>query len=128
MADLNSITITGRLTKDAEIVTLASGKSVMNLSVACNIGFGQYAQTIFYKVQQWLNNADNKLKPYLLKGALIGCTGEHNINTYTTQAGETRAENVIKTFGIQILKFVDKQETGESVTEAVSTEPDIPSF
>lgn len=36
MADLNSVTISGNLTKDPELRHLPSGSSVVNLRVACN--------------------------------------------------------------------------------------------
>ena len=122
MADLNSCTLTGRLTRDAELVTLPEGKQILKCSIAVNTGYGQYAKTLFVKVQQFLNAGSNcSIKAYLLKGALIGCTGEISLNSWTAQTGELKSELVLTTFGIQILKFVDKDTSvsGASTTEAV---------
>lgn len=124
MADLNSITITGRLTKDAELVTLASGKTILKCSVACNTGFGQYATTTYFKVNQWLNDSDCKIKQYLVKGVTIGCTGEFSVNQWTAQSGDQMYEPTIKTFGIQILKFAENTTPPNSSNSNVESPTD----
>lgn len=117
MADLNSCTLTGRLTRDAELVTLPEGKQILKCSIAVNTGYGQYAKTTYVKVQQWLNAGSTcGIKQYLVKGALIGCSGEISLSSWTTQAGETRSELVLTTFGIQILKFMTEDTSAPAAT------------
>lgn len=89
MADISSWTATGRLTKDAEFRTLASGKGLLTADVAVNTGFGDYKKTTFVKVNQW-GDRGQSLLPYLKKGTLIAFTGTPTLNEWTTQTGETR--------------------------------------
>lgn len=75
MADLNSCSFTGRLTRDAETQTVGSkGTSITKFSIANNTGFGQYARTQFFNCQMW-GKAGEALKQYLTKGKQVAVTG-----------------------------------------------------
>ena len=103
MSDINSFTITGRLTKDAEFKTLASGKSLLVANVAVNTGYGDFKKTLFVKVQLW-GERGKHIAEYLTKGALIGCTGEETLNTWTSkQNGNQYTDLQIDTNDIRIL-------------------------
>lgn len=102
MADINSWTITGRLTKDAEYRVLASGKALLTCSVAVNTGWGEYKKTAFVKVSQW-GERGAKICQYLTKGKLIGATGQLSLNTWQGKDGQERSELALDTQGIQLL-------------------------
>ena len=103
MSDINSFTITGRLTKDAEFKTLASGKSLLVANVAVNTGYGDFKKTLFVKVQLW-GERGKRIAEYLTKGTLIGCTGEETLNTWTSkQNGNQYTDLQIDTNDIRIL-------------------------
>ena len=75
MADLNSCSFTGRLTKDAEVVTVgAKGTQITKFSMANNTGFGTYARTNFFNVQIW-GKAGVAVSQYLTKGKQVAVTG-----------------------------------------------------
>lgn len=85
MADLSSLTITGRLTKDATVKDLPSGKSMLQIDIAVNVGFGKYANVYFVKIQKW-SNFENVAK-YLTKGTRIACTGTMKVSEWDSREG-----------------------------------------
>lgn len=102
MSDINNMSVTGHLTKDAEFRTLASGKGILTCSIANNSGFGDYQKTTFIKVQSWGNGGANIVN-YLTKGTLIGATGTFEINEWNKTDGTKMIDLVLTTPSIQIL-------------------------
>lgn len=102
MADINAFAFTGRLTKDAEYKTLASGKGLLVANVAINTGFGDYKKTLYVKVQQWGESGQNIAK-YLTKGTLVASVGEVSLNSWTNQEGKTYTDVQIDVRSIQLL-------------------------
>jgi len=89
MSDLNSLSVTGRLTADAERRTFPSSGSVYaTFSVANNTGFGSYAKVNFFNCKL-LGKPAESLLPYLKKGQLVGIVGTLETNDYTNKAGES---------------------------------------
>lgn len=124
MADLSCYSFTGRLTKDAAIKTLPSGKTLLELDVANNIGFGDFARTNWLKVKKWgENNAG--LISLLVKGSLITASGELSTETWRSNNGETHTNLVVTVFNIQILNSKKQdapaQTPAETVTPPVAT-------
>lgn len=75
MADLNSCSFTGRVTKDAVVESIgAKGTQITKFSIANNTGFGQYAKTNFFNVQVW-GQAGAAVAQYLKKGKQVAVTG-----------------------------------------------------
>lgn len=116
MADINCFAFTGRLTKDASVRTLASGKKVLTADVAVNTGFGEYRKTLYIKVQQWGDRGE-KLIPYLKKGQFIGGTGEVSRNEWGDE-GNKKVDFVIDVMSIQLL--------GSKPQSLTSTAPSVP--
>lgn len=119
MSDINSFTITGRLTKDAEFKTLASGKSLLVANAAVNTGYGDFKKTLFVKVQLW-GERGKHVAEYLTKGTLIGCTGEVTLSTWTSkQNGNQYTDLQIDTNDIRILSskaFAQNKDTQDNST------------
>ena len=88
MADLCSITLTGRLTRDAETKMVGAKNTLLcDFSIANNIGYGQYATTNFYNVQLW-GQRGATLQQYLKKGKQVGVTGTLENKKYTGKDGQ----------------------------------------
>lgn len=103
MADINQFTFTGHLASDAAVRNTSTGKQVLTFTVAVNTGFGQYAKTLFIKVQQWGAKSAN-LVPYLKKGTLIGASGELSTTEWTSQqTGEVHNDLVVTVFSFNLL-------------------------
>lgn len=131
MADLNSLSITGNLSKDAEYKTLPSGKGVLECSVACNTGYGDYKKTLWLKVQQW-GESGKKIQQYLKRGIKIACCGELQLQEWESkQDGTVHTTAILNTMSIQIISKKENS-SGSSTspyTEDSSEEAsDYPSF
>lgn len=87
MADINTWTFSGRLTKDAEAKVTNTGSDFVQFTVANNTGFGTKAQVLFVQVTLW-GKAGMNLLPYLKKGKNVAVTGELKTNDWvSTQDG-----------------------------------------
>ena len=69
--DINSITITGRATKDTELRTTNSGKNVATISVAVN---GRQEEVSYFDVICWEKTAEIASQ-YITKGKQIAVDG-----------------------------------------------------
>ena len=118
MADINCFAFTGRLTKDASIRTLASGKKVLTADVAVNTGFGEYRKAIYIKVQQWGDRGEH-IAPYLKKGQFIGGTGELSRNEWGDE-GNKKVDLIVDVLSIQLLGSKPQSSTS---TDTSASEP-----
>ena len=100
MSDLNVMTITGRLVKDAVKKSFPqSGISYAIFDVANNTGFGDYAKANYFKCQLIGRRADS-LTQYLTKGQLVSISGELNKNDWTNKEG-----NLVKDWQLTVDKI-----------------------
>lgn len=86
MADLNSINLVGRATKDAELRTTKDGKSITTVSMANN-GYGDrvsYFDVIFFD-----KTAETAAK-YIRKGKQFAVSGEMQQRKWEDKDGKTR--------------------------------------
>lgn len=83
MSDLNSVSITGRLAKPAELKYLQSGTAVWTARCAVGYGFGDNKGTNWLNVQVFGKRAESLGKLELDKGAQIAVTGELRIREYS---------------------------------------------
>jgi len=89
MADVNCFTVVGRLTKDAVVKVFPnSGKKYMLFDIANNTGWGEHALVNFFHCKMIGDKRVEALQPYLVKGKLIGLTGELNQNDWTNNEGK----------------------------------------
>ena len=112
MADVNTITITGRLTHNAATKTIGDGKCLLTFGVANNIGFGDYAKTNYYTVNMWGARGLNLL-PYLVKGTQVGVSGEESLNIWHGKDGTEHQERVITTNNISLLSSAKQNKPNE---------------
>lgn len=77
---MQNITITGYLSKDAEIRQTQKGDSIANWNVPVKQGFGEKEQTNWYRVSIWGRRADFASKAR--KGEFVTVTGELIIGEY----------------------------------------------
>jgi single-strand DNA-binding protein len=105
MADINSVVLVGRLVKDAELKSLASGQSVCKFSLAVNRrkknGDQWEDEVNYFDVVLWGRQGES-LHQYLLKGKQIGIDGELRQNRWTKD-GQTSSKIEIIANNIQLL-------------------------
>lgn len=102
MADLNVLSLTGRLTADAQSRKMPSGKNLVSFSIANNIGFGDFAKVNFYTVNVWGDRGE-KLFLYLKKGTLIALSGEESLNKWTGKDGTVHEERIVTAQSVSFL-------------------------
>ena len=123
MADLNSFTFTGRLTRDAQLKTLPTGKHLLEANVAVNTGYGEYKKTLFVKVNLWGARGE-KVAGFMKKGGLIGAIGVLSKNFWQSNDGLEHTDLVVDAADLQMLS--SKKTEAEPSAEESSTEDDIP--
>lgn len=77
---MQSMTITGFLSKDAETATTQAGQAVTRWNVPVRQGWGEREQTNWYRVSIWGKRADFAAKAR--KGEFVTVTGELTIGEY----------------------------------------------
>ncbi|MDL2254336.1 single-stranded DNA-binding protein [Ruminococcaceae bacterium OttesenSCG-928-I18] len=111
---MNSVNLLGRTTKDIEVNTTNSGKSVCSFSLAVS---GYNDKTDFIDCQAWEKKAE-ALAKYVSKGQRIGVSGRISTRTYEDKSGNKRkaVEVVVNDF-----YFADgKKDAGQAVQQPMS--------
>jgi single-strand DNA-binding protein len=105
MADLNHVVLIGRLTRDAELKSIASGQSVCKFSIAVNRrkknGDQWEDEPNFFDVVVWGRQGES-LHQYLLKGKMVGVDGELKQDRWQ-QDGQNRSKVEIVASNLQLL-------------------------
>jgi len=105
MTDINHVMLVGRLTRDAELKSIASGQAVCKFSIAVNRskknGEQWEDEANFFDVVLWGRQGET-LHQYLLKGKQIGVDGELHQNRWQ-QDGQNRSRVEIVANYIQLL-------------------------
>jgi single-strand DNA-binding protein len=105
MADLNHVVLIGRLTRDAELKSIASGQSVCKFSIAVNRrrknGDQWEDEPNFFDVVVWGRQGES-LHQYLLKGKMVGVDGELKQDRWQ-QDGQNRSKVEIVANNLQLL-------------------------
>lgn len=91
---MNSLTIIGNITRDPEVRTTKTGKTVCNFRVAVNSKRKDQngdSITDFFLVSAW-NALGENCGRYLAKGRKVAVCGTVSCRAYQTQGGEIRSE------------------------------------
>ena len=125
MADLNSCSFTGRLTRDAETTTVGSkGTSLTKFAIANTTGFGQYEKTSFFNCQVW-GKAGEAIRQYLTKGKQVAVTGVLENQKWTDNDGQSHDSWILTVSAVTLL--ADSKASHNDVPESFGT-AEIPSF
>ena len=97
MSDMNMVALMGRITRDAELRTTASGKSFVRFSIAVNRTRKQGEEYVsipsFFNLFHFGKAAEG-IFPYLKKGQLVAIQGHLEQRTWEQQ-GEKRSSTEI---------------------------------
>ena len=117
--DLNSVNLSGRLTRDPEIKDIGEGKRVAKLSVAVDIGWGDKKKTAFIDVTAWGKVVDF-LEKYFSKGMAILITGRLNYESWTDRESGKQRNKLSVT--AESVYFKEKKTEGQQSTGNQSRE------
>lgn len=87
---INRVTLTGRLTKDAELKYTSSGTAVASFTIAVNRQFTNAQgerEADFILCQIWRKSAEN-FANFTHKGSLVGIDGRVQTRSYDNQQGQ----------------------------------------
>ena len=127
MANLNSVFLIGRLTRDPELRYVPSGSAVTNLGLATSRVFTTQAgerkeEVCFVRITVWGKQAEN-CSQYLTKGSLIFVEGRLRSSSWETESGEKRNRMEVVARRIQ---FLDKKPAEAPPVEESKEEAGIP--
>ena len=114
---MNSVVITGRITKKLELRHTPNDKPVCEFSLAV---YRDKDNTDFINCVVWNNQAENLCK-YQGKGSLIGLTGALRVDTYKDKDGNTRYKNYVLVNNIEYLSPVTSGQNAEKPQESPVT-------
>ena len=105
---MNSLTIIGNCTKDPELRTTQSGKSVCTFNVAANRRKKTEGQpdADFFRVSAWDQLGENCAK-YLTKGKKVCVIGSVTLHQYTAQDGKAKANMEVMAREVEFLSPKD---------------------
>src|SRR3546814_9360955 len=75
--DMQTITVTGGVGRDAELRSTQRGDQVCSFNVGVNQGYGDKKSTNWYRVSLWGKRGES-LQPYLLKGVKVAIRSEEH--------------------------------------------------
>ena len=91
---MQSIFITGRLGKDAELRSTQNGDQVCSFNLAVDQGWGDRKTTNWFRVSYWGKRGAG-IQPYLLKGTQLAVQGDLEIGEWEGKPQfDVRANNV----------------------------------
>jgi len=112
MASLNHITLTGNLTRDAEMRATPSGSMVLFFDIAVNRRYkdktGNFQEeTLFIRVNYWGTNRQlEPLQPFLTKGREVFVDGYLKQRSWDTPEGQKRTVIEVQAFNCHPLEKV----------------------
>lgn len=86
----NVFSFTGTVGRDAEVRQTPTGQTVLSVTIANNIGFGDKQQTLWVRVSLWGKRAEGSLAQYLKKGQQVFVSGELSMREYQATDGSTK--------------------------------------
>ncbi len=115
MQDINSVTFTARLTRDPELRSTASGKSVSTLRVAIQRPGGKDGSdrgAVFYDVEVWNGLAESCTR-YLSKGSRIAVEARLEHQEWTDDHENARQRNYVVATQVNFLDPASKKDDEE---------------
>lgn len=118
---MNSAIFVGRLGKDCEVKTFDGGKSVINFSVAIDVGFGDKKETLWIDCAKW--GEKTGVATYLKKGQQVAVIGEIGLRKWEGGAAVT-----LRVANIELVGANKQDGSSPGTKEAEGEEPigDLP--
>ena len=114
---MQSMTIAGKLGRDAELRSTANGDTVCSFSVAVDQRSGRDKTTNWYRVSIWGKRGE-ALNQYLTKGAAVTVVGEFSVSEYE---GKTQLNVRASEIALQGGRNDDRRESDGSQGAPVRT-------
>lgn len=113
---MNLLIATGNLGKDAEQRFTQGGDSIVSFSLPVKSGFGEKSKTSWVKCSMFGKRGESVL-PYLVKGQLVGVSGEFSMNEWVNKEGQKVSTPEIRVNELDLLGKKDNQAPAEGRTQ-----------
>ncbi len=123
----NVFSFTGTVGRDAEVRATPSGQSVLNFTVANNIGFGDRQQTLWIRVALWGKRAEGSLQNYLKKGQQVFISGELTQREYQANDGTTKTSLELNANIVDLVGKRNEQSPQQQPLQQSNQQPSQPS-
>jgi single-strand DNA-binding protein len=119
---MNRVLLTGRLTRDPELRTTATGKAVATFSIASHQFIGGKELSEFHSVVAWNRLAETCGK-YLGKGQLVAVEGRISTRSWTDAANVRHWKTEIVASSVEMLSARRKSDyAGETAGDALEAQ------
>ena len=118
--DVNTVVLTGRLTRDPELRRTKNDLEVCTFTIAVNNGFGENKRVGFYRVVCFKGTAVN-IEKYCSKGSHICVVGKLTEKKWQNKEGETKYS--VEVIANQVT-FLSKKGDSVQSSGGGSPEPD----
>lgn len=109
MSDVNTVTVSGRITRDPVLKTLAGGTSICEVSLASNRKFKDNEETVFIDVDIWGKQGE-VLSEFLHKGKYIVVTGRLKQDRWNSEDGTAKTKISIVAESVTLPPLQAKQD------------------
>ena len=114
---MNLLVATGNLGKDAEQRFTQGGDSIVSFSLPVKSGYGDKAKTAWVRCSMFGKRGESVL-PYLVKGQLVGVSGEFSMNEWTNKEGQKVSTPEIRVNELDLLGKKSGGDTGNNQPRA----------
>ena len=115
---MNVFTATGNIGRDAETRFIASGEPVVSFTVAVKSGYGKSESTTWVQCSLWGKRGE-AVAPYLLKGTLVGISGELSLDEYE---GKDGTKNKTLKCRLNNVDLLGKKSSGDAPAKPTSSQ------
>lgn len=119
---MNTWNFTGHTSRDADTRYTPSGDTVVSFSVGVKSGFGDKATTTWANCSIWGKRGE-AVAQYLVKGQLVGISGEVTLREYQDKEGQKRSSLDVRVNDLTLLGR-KSEEQRDSPPEGVRPLPD----
>ena len=120
--DMEHLTISGRLGKDAEVKTTARGNKYVSFTLAVDSkNKNGESVTNWYNVSSFQENHTGKMVEFLKKGKGLIVSGIPSYSTWTDRTGQPRIDLNVKAFNLEFPSLT-KKEDGEQQSQQANTQ------
>ena len=106
MPQLNTVQLSGRLARDAEIKYTSTGKAMLKNAIAVDQGFGDKKTTEFYNIKAWEKVAE-RIEPLVRKGTPVIISGRLTMERWENREGVVIEKPCIDVYQMYALEWHD---------------------
>lgn len=131
MRNLNHVTLSGNLTRDAELRTTAGGTAVLNFGIAVNESRKDTATGKWVDEPNFIDcviygNRGDSIAQYMEKGTKVSLVGRLHQSTWETKDGQKRSKIEVIVDGIEFMTRGEGKQQIEQQENAEFYDADIP--